>query len=137
MIAPLYFNGKEILIENNYDGVGGKNDILEAVDGEGGAILMLLDLSAAFDTIDHQLLLHHLQHRVGISNLALDWFTSYLCNRNQRVRVRSALSSPHKLQFGVPQGSVLGPLLFTIYTHPLSSIISQYHLQHHLYADDT
>jgi hypothetical protein len=83
------------------------------------------------------LTLDHLQDRKGIRDCALAWFNSYLCNRLQRIRVRGSLSSPHKLQYGVPQGSVLGPLLLTLYTHPLSSIISQHHLQHHIYADDT
>jgi hypothetical protein len=113
------------------------NDIMQAVDKEGGAILVLLDLSAAFDTIDHHLLLDHLKHHMGITDQALQWLTSYLQERSQRVRIRESVSSPHRLLYGVPQGSVLGPLLFTMYTHPLSSIVSHHHLAHHFYADDT
>jgi hypothetical protein len=114
-----------------------QNDLLQAVDNEGGAILVLLDLSAAFDTIDHQLLLQHLQRHVGITGSALLWLTNYLQDRSQRIRVRSSLSDVHVLEYGVPQGSVLGPLLFTLYTHPLSSVVSRHQLHHHLYADDT
>ena len=98
---------------------------------------MLLDLSAAFDTIDHHLLLNHLKHHMGIMDHALQWLTSYLQERSQRVRIRQLTSSAHQLLYGVPQGSILGPLLFTLYTHPLSSIVSHHHLQHHFYADDT
>ena len=100
--------------------------------------LTLLDLSAAFDTIDRSILFHRLHECYGINGLALSWFRSYLSDRTQSVKVGSVLSHPMDLKFGVPQGSVLGPLLFSMYTNPLSSIIrSDKGIKHHFYADDT
>ena len=100
--------------------------------------LTLLDLSAAFDTIDHTILLDRLNVYYGISELALGWFKSYLSGRTHSVKVGSTLSHPAALQYGVPQGSVLGPILFSLYTNPISSII-HFHtsINHHFYADDT
>ena len=100
--------------------------------------LILLDLSAAFDTLDHNQLLDRLNRTFGVRDVALNWFSSYLRNRYQSVKVHSTLSNARALPFGVPQGSVLGPLLFTLFTSPLSSIISRFpNVHHHLYADDT
>jgi hypothetical protein len=96
-----------------------QNDLLMAVDRLGGAILVLLDLSAAFDTIDHSILLNTLRSNFGVSGPALEWFNSYLCNRQQAVRIGDVTSKDRPLSFGVPQGSVLGPQLFSIYTQPL------------------
>ena len=94
-----------------------QNDIIHAVDSEVGAMLTLLDLSAAFDTIDHQKLLDLLNHSLGISGDTLRWFKSYLQERIQMVQIGSSTSEPVTLKYGVPQGSVLGPILFTMYTH--------------------
>ena len=100
--------------------------------------LTLLDLSAAFDTIDHKLLLERLAVWFGLGGDVLDWFSSYLTNRFQEIKLGSILSTPKSLSFGVPQGSVLGPLLFSLYTAPLSKIIACFGaVSHHLYADDT
>jgi hypothetical protein len=102
------------------------------------AALTLLDLSAAFDTIDHDILLNRLSFLYGFTDTVLEWFTTYLSNRRQSVKVLNTLSSEDKLIYGVPQGSVLGPVLFTMYTAPLSKIISSYpNISHHLNADDT
>ena len=116
-----------------------QNDILQAVDSEGGAILVLLDLSAAFHTIDHQKLLDLLDYSFGIRGDALRWFKSYLQDRTQTVQIGSSTSEPVTMKYGVPQGSVLGPILFTMYTTPLGNIIRNhnYNLDFHLYADDT
>ena len=97
----------------------------------------LLDLSAAFDTIDHTILLRRLGDWFGASGKALDWFKSYLTGRSQRIMLRNCLSSRSDLSFGVPQGSVLGPLLFTLHTTPLSSLVFGHAIPHHLYAEDS
>jgi len=114
-----------------------QNDILQAIDSQGAAILVLLDLSAAFDTIDHKILFSTVENEMGVTGNALAWFKSYLTDRHQSVIIDGMPSDKQKLQYGVPQGSVLGPLLFISYTKPLGDIIRRHGLQYHLYADDT
>jgi hypothetical protein len=99
--------------------------------------LVLLDLSAAFDTIDHNILLKRLNSSFGISDSAFSLLSSYLCNRLQSVAVDHKHSSVLPLLRGVPQGSVLGPLLFSLYTTLLSHILEDSSIQFHFYADDT
>ena len=99
--------------------------------------LTSLYLSAAFDTIDHNTLTNRLAEWYGVSGMALAWFKSYLCGRQQKIKIDKSFSDSSLFEHGVPQGSVLGPLLFSLYTAPLSTIISSYGLSHHLYADDT
>ena len=99
------------------------NDLLSAIDNGKVSILTLLDLSAAFDTIDHDILLHRLQHVFGIQGTALSRFKSYLTDRKQIVSVNGRLSKSFQLLYGVLQGAVLGPILFTKYTQPLTHII--------------
>ena len=113
------------------------NDILSSMDDGRVTALTLLDLSAAFDTIDHTILLRRLGHCFGESGKALDWFKSYLTGRSQRIKLGNCLSSRSDLSSRVPQGSVLGPLLFTPYTTPLSSLVSGHAIPHHLHADDS
>ena len=96
-----------------------------------------MDLSAAFDTINHDLLLSRLTEWLGIDGVVLQWVRSYLTGQSQLVKVDGALSTPQLLLCSVPQGSVLGPLLFTMYSTPLGSMITAFGLKHHLYADDT
>ena len=89
------------------------------------------------DTVDHDILLQRLQTTFGIDGVALKWFQSYLTGRTQYVRRGSARSTTVHLTCSVPQGSVLGPILFIMYTVDLVSLAEQYGLSAHLYADDT
>ena len=112
-------------------------DILNASDRGLVSTLVLLDLSAAFDTIDHQLLLERLCSTFGIHDTALSWFRSYLHNRFQTVITGTVSAKPVPVCYGVPQGSVLGPVLFILYIQPLSTVIERHNLNFQLFADDT
>jgi hypothetical protein len=114
-----------------------RSDILENFAKRKTTILVLLDLSAAFDTIDHDVLLNRLSSRFGLKGTVLNWFQSYLTERIQCVVVESSRSSKLKLHQGVPQGSVLGPVCFTLYTTPLGDICRAHGLPFKLYAGDT
>ena len=111
--------------------------LIKAMSQQKVTALCLLDLSAAFDTIDHSILIHRLSSWFGFNGNVLSWLTSYLSARNFVVNINSTMSDQFSLNQGVPQGSVLGPLLFILYTTPLSSLISDSSVSHHLYADDT
>jgi hypothetical protein len=112
------------------------NDLLIALDEGKAVVLALLDQSAAFDTIDHAILLDRLTARFGITGCVLAWFKSYLFNRRQSVSVKGKSSRSVFLPFGVPQGSVLGPVLYTLYNSPLHEIASAHGISDHCYADD-
>ena len=113
------------------------NDIVTTIGRGNGAMLVLLDLSAAFDTIDHDNLLCILEKYVGICGNALKLIKSYFSNRNQRVQINDVLSDFANIICGVPQGSVLGPLKFCVYLLPMSVILKYYKIVYHVYADDT
>ena len=113
------------------------NDILMKINSQHAVILVLLDLSAAFDTVDHSLLLRRLETSFGISGAPLDWFTSYLTARRQCVSISGALSESLSLDWGVPQGSCLGPLLYIMYSSRLFKIIELHLPDSHCYADDS
>ncbi len=114
-----------------------QNDLLRAMDNDEVVLLLLLDLSAAFDTVSHDILLHRLKNRFGVTGTALMWFESYLKGRKQSVLIQGTRSESQTLEQGVPQGSVLGPLLFTCYTSPLADLAENHDMGIHMYADDT
>lgn len=113
------------------------NDTLVGFNSKSATILLLLDLSAAFDTVDLQKLLNILEHEFGIKNTALKWFKSYLTGRTQRVRINGSISESVDVLYGVPQGSVLGPILFNIYIRSLYSVIDAAGFSTSGYADDS
>ena len=96
-----------------------QNDILTSIDQHGVVILVMLDLSAAFDTIDHDILFSRMENTLGITGQALAWFKSYLSGRTLRIKIDKSFSELQDILWSVPQGSVLGPLLFLIYLLPL------------------
>ena len=93
-----------------------QNDMLCAIDKRCCVVLLLLDLSAAFNTVDHSILLQRLHSRFSLRGKALDWFASYLADRTQSVVINSTKSKPYPLECGVPQGSILGRILYLLYT---------------------
>ena len=99
-------------------------------------LLVLFDLSAAFDTVDHSILLESMTKSFGISGKALEWFSSDLSDRSQRVTLDGGVSKEFMSMCGVPQGSCLGPLLFTLYSSKLFMIIEKYLPYVNRYADD-
>lgn len=112
------------------------NDLFMMVDSGSSAILVLLDLTAAFDTVDHTILLDRLRDCVGVRGTALEWFRSYLADRSFSVRLGDSTSSSAPLHCGVPQGSILGPVLFSLYLLPLVEIFKRHGMSYHFYADD-
>ena len=112
------------------------SDIFTATDQGSIGLLGLLDMSAAFDTVDHEILLLRLESSFGISGTALAWLRSFLSGRTQQVVFNGGQSLLNTVTTGVPQGSVLGPLLFLLYTADIPLIAGQFGLGVHCYADD-
>jgi len=111
-------------------------DIIDAADNRQVTLLGLLDMSAAFDTVDHQILLRRLQLSYGFGGQVLQWLTSFLTDRTQLVAFAGARSTLQSLFCGVPQGSVLGPLLFALYSADVIKITASHGVCIHAYADD-
>ena len=112
------------------------NDLVTSIDQGHTGALVLLDMSAAFDTVDHHLLLRILQRRFSINDSALAWFNSYLSDRSQTVHVNNSISRIASLSCGMPQGSSLGPKTFIAYTEDVDNVFSSHQLDHHSFADD-
>ena len=114
--------------------ISATNKLYKALDGKNSAVGVFLDLSKAFDTIDHNILLDKLAF-YGIRGITLTWFQNYLCNRQQFVYYNNCSSDIDFIKCGVPQGSILGPLLFIIYTNDICNVSTESSLI--LFADDT
>ena len=114
-----------------------QNDLLLSLERKQISALVLLDMSAAFDTVNYNILVDRLSLNFGIQSSALSFLRSYLSGRSQSVLIDSTFSDSCPITTGVPQGSVLGPLLFSLYTTPLSYLLDSSSLSYHFYADDT
>jgi len=97
---------------------------------------MMLDLTAASDTLDHAILIERLRDYIGIKGVALKWFSSYLQDWTCSVKIANHVSSSTTITLGVPQGSILGPTLFSLYMLPLGTILMQYNINYNFYADN-
>ena len=108
------------------------------MDNQQVSLLVLLDMSAAFDTIPHQLFLVRLEGTFGLSGSALAWFQSYFKDRVQRIVINGEMSTTDKLEIGLPQGSGAGPFGYETYTKPIGNIIKALlrHIDYHMFADD-
>ena len=112
------------------------NDLYQSFDRNMPSVVILLDLSAAFDTVDHDKLLEILEKDIGVTGIALKWFESFLKGRTQRVKIGDSYSYVMELMFGVPQGSVLGPILFKIYIRSLYKYVEPTKFRIEGFADD-
>lgn len=113
------------------------NDILLNMNKQHVTILVSLDLNAAFDTVDHSILLNSLSSKIGLNGTALASLRSYLSGRSQRVSVWETVSDKFDLRYGVPQGLCFGPLLFTVYAGALFDVMEKHLPNVHYYANDS
>ena len=113
------------------------NDILHNMNRQHVTLLVLLDLSSAFDTVDHYIMIRRLEMSFGIKGTAVQWLMAYLSGRSQHVIVNGERSVSWNLPFGIPQGSCLGPLLFTLYCSKFFEVIKPHLPEAHAYTDDS
>ena len=113
------------------------DDALRTLDSGNSCLLVLLDLSSAFDTVNHRTLIQTLELRMGCGGTVLNWFTSYLSNRSQVVKIGNSVSKTGKRQQVVSQGSILAPTVFNLCLEPLCEILRNAGILVYLYADDT
>ena len=113
------------------------NDLLLAMDDKKCTLLVLLDMSAAFDTVEHTILLNMFKQDFSITGTANTWLASYFTNRTQCVNINSVLSDPCQIVCGMPQGSILGPKGYPMYVSPIFKIAEKHGISIHMYADDT
>ena len=112
------------------------NDLFLSLNKGNISVLALIDFSSAFDTIDHPIIVQRLHTDFGFTDAVLQWFSSYLTNRTHYISLSNHCSDFTHVHSGVPQGSVLGPILFAMYIKPLSAIIDSHSIIHHSFADD-
>lgn len=112
------------------------NELVHSIDDGRVTALVLLDLSSAFDTVDHSILLSTLSRRFAVTDTSLDWFQSYCCGRSQSVSYAGVSTTASALDCSVPQGSALGPLKFICYTEDVSNVFRRHGVKFHLFADD-
>ena len=112
------------------------SDVIQEIDTGHLNLLSFLDLSAAFDTVDHSILLTRIKVSFGLTGTVVHWFESFVRSSTHRIKVGSSFSDIVSSNCGVPQGSVLGPLLFSLYVADLVRIVLCFNLHLHMYADD-
>ena len=113
-----------------------KNDLLCSLDNNKAVLRVLLDMSAAFDTVDHDILLDRLESKFGIKHMVKSWFSTYLRDRVTKVSIDGDFSDNHIMRYSLPQGSIIGPHGFILYTSPVGNIMRAFDISFHAYADD-
>lgn len=112
------------------------SDVLKVAHQSKVTSFVMLELSAAFDRVDYEILLSGLDQKFGILEQALSWIESHVFDRTSQILYGGSLSTPEKTQCGVPQGSILGPLLFVLFLSDLEDIVTKHQLMTHFYVDD-